>query len=55
MDYSEETHIRISVEEYDRLLKDSCMLSALEEAGVDNWEGYSIARDIFINEYRLEE
>ena len=55
MDYSEETHIIISVEEYDRLLKDSCMLSALEEAGVDNWVGYSFARDIFIKEYGLEE
>ena len=50
MDYSEETHIRISVEEYDRLLKDSCMLSALEEAGVDNWEGYEFAFDYLEDE-----
>ena len=30
-----------------KLEKDSMMLSALEQAGVDNWEGYSDAYDIF--------
>ena len=28
---------------YEQLLKDSEMLSALEAAGVDNWEGYGEA------------
>lgn len=35
--------ITISREEYDRLLKDSRFLDKLYAAGVDNWEGFSIA------------
>jgi|WetSurMetagenome_2_1015567.scaffolds.fasta_scaffold341278_3 hypothetical protein len=42
--------IEISKEEYKHLLEDSKMLSALEQAGVDNWEGYDDARIIFMDE-----
>jgi hypothetical protein len=41
----EET-ITISKKEYENLLKDSKKLSALENAGVDNWEGYDYAREL---------
>lgn len=37
----------ISVKEYDRLLRDSAFLDALEAAGVDNWCGYDEAWRIF--------
>lgn len=37
--------ITISKKEYDSLVKDSEFLQALRAAGVDNWEGYSIAQD----------
>lgn len=33
----------LSVEEYTRLLERDEFLSALEAAGVDNWEGYDAA------------
>jgi hypothetical protein len=33
----------ITREEYDKLLEDSRMLRALENAGVDNWEGFQHA------------
>ena len=42
----EET-ITISKEEYESLLEDSKFLRALENAGVDNWEGYDFARDLY--------
>ena len=38
----EET-VTISKKEYESLLEDSEKLSALEAAGVDNWEGYDCA------------
>lgn len=38
--------ITISQEEYDKLLEDSEFLNALLMAGVDNWEGYSIALEM---------
>jgi hypothetical protein len=37
----------ISNEEYENLLEDSLWLSALEAAGVDNWQGYESAREIY--------
>ena len=41
----EET-ITISKKEYESLLEDSEKLSALEAAGVDNWEGYDNAMEM---------
>ena len=48
--------ITISKEEYESLLEDSDKLLALEGAGVDNWEGYAEAMELFkeINEEREE-
>ena len=43
MDTNNES-ITIDKQEYNRLIKDSLFLEALEGAGVDNWEGYSDAR-----------
>lgn len=37
--------ITIDAEEYEQLLKDVAWLRALEAAGVDNWEGFDIAKD----------
>lgn len=42
----EET-ITISKEEYESLLENSKKLEALESAGVDNWQGYDYAMEIY--------
>lgn len=40
--------VTIPQDEYDFLLKKSDFLDALESAGVDNWDGYSIAwREVY--------
>ena len=39
--------ITLTVEEYDKLMRDSEFLCALEEAGVHNWDGYDHAYNIF--------
>jgi hypothetical protein len=44
-----EEMVTITKKEYDNLIKDSTFLGALEEAGVDNWQGIDIAIDM-INE-----
>jgi hypothetical protein len=46
MDNSVDVVVRISVEEYARLRAAEAKLQALEEAGVDNWEGYSWAMEL---------
>lgn len=38
--------VTIPKEEYESLRQDSNWLSMLEDAGVDNWEGYSFAHDL---------
>ena len=42
----EEKTVTISKEEYQELLENSQFLSALQAAGVDNWDGYEHAQDI---------
>lgn len=37
--------ITIRYDEYKRLQRDSQLLAALEAAGVDNWEGYDVAKE----------
>lgn len=37
----------ITEEEYQELLEDARFLAALQSAGVDNWNGYDFALDIF--------
>lgn len=39
--------VTITRKEYDGLLKDSEWLGCLEAAGVDNWQGYDDACDIY--------
>ena len=39
--------VTISVEEYNELLDDAEFLNALRMAGVDNWDGYDEAIDIY--------
>lgn len=39
--------ITISLQEYNELIKDSEFLLALRHAGVDNWEGYGYAQDLY--------
>ncbi len=48
-----EEQITISKKEFDSLQEDSLMLVALQNAGVDNWQGYDFAMDLF-NEYKEE-
>lgn len=37
------THVSLRIEDYNHLVERDNFLSALEAAGVDNWEGYSEA------------
>lgn len=43
-------YVTIPQEEYDRLVEDQAFLWALEAAGVDNWDGYGVAREIYKEE-----
>ena len=43
--------VTISKQEYDQLVKDSIWLSCLESAGVDNWDGFDMAQDIYDEHY----
>jgi hypothetical protein len=42
--------IEISKKEYDELVNKSYFLNCLEACGVDNWEGYGIAQDMYDEE-----
>ena len=46
----DEKMVTITEEEYDQLLKDSNFLNCLESCGVDNWDGYSYAREMMDEE-----
>lgn len=39
--------VTISKDEYEQLLEDSSFLQCLEAVGVDNWEGYEEAREMY--------
>ena len=39
--------IKISLEEYEELLKDQALLKALQEVGVHKWSGFQEASDIY--------
>jgi hypothetical protein len=43
--------IELTQDEYDELMSDSLFLSCLEAAGVDNWDGYEIAQDMYAEQY----
>lgn len=40
-------NITISVKEYENLLESQAWLSALEDAGVDNWSGIEFAKELY--------
>lgn len=42
--------VTISKEHYDELIEDQAFLSCLQAAGVDNWDGYSEAQEMYQNE-----
>lgn len=46
-----EEYIKITVQEYEDLKRNSFQLQCLENAGVDNWSGYSYAMEEFIEHY----
>ncbi len=39
--------VTISKEEYDELLNNAMFLNALESCGVDNWDYYDMAREMY--------
>lgn len=41
--------VLINIEEYRNLKEESLMLRCLENAGVDNWDGYSYAYEEYDN------
>jgi len=42
--------VTMSLEEYEQLESDSRFLNCLEMQGVDNWDGYEFAQDMFRDE-----
>lgn len=49
-----EPKVEITQREYTQLLEDSAWLCALENAGVDNWDGIDFARELY-NEHNSED
>lgn len=49
------SNLTLSQEEYEELLESDKMLSALERAGVDNWEGYDFAIELMNDDDKDEE
>ena len=52
------TTVTITQDEYGELCEGALMLAALNEAGVDNWEGYAYAQELYakmVDEYEEEE
>jgi len=46
-----EKMVKITKEEYESLLEDRNLLRALKAAGVDNWEGYGVALELYEDEF----
>lgn len=42
-----DNNVTITRELYDQLIEDARWLACLEEAGVDNWQGFDEARAIY--------
>jgi hypothetical protein len=49
-DYDGGKTVVITEKDYAELCNDSCKLKCLEEIGVENWEGYSDAMDLYERE-----
>lgn len=50
----QEKMVTITEAEYDKLSEDSRFLCALQNAGVDNWDGYEVAQEM-IEEWDKED
>lgn len=46
----EKETVTISKEEYDEMVLDVAFLRCLENCGVDNWDGYGDAQEMFTTE-----
>ncbi len=46
-----EEMVTITKSEYDSLKDDARWLLCLQDAGVDNWSGYSYAQELYSEEY----
>lgn len=51
----EEETIIVPKKKWEELIKRLSWLHALEDAGVDNWEGISYAHELFNEEYKDDE
>lgn len=49
---NKEQYALVPIEELKKLKKDSLLLDVLRYGGVDNWEGYSIALDEYVNDMK---
>ena len=52
---AEEDFITVSLDKWNSMLEDNAFLAALEAAGVDNWEGYEVAYQIYKGELNPED
>ncbi len=54
---NEDAHdnVLISKKDYERLLEDQKWLRCLEGAGVDNWDGFDYAQQIYAERYSKDE
>lgn len=42
----DDTEVILKLEDWQNLVQDQRLLNALQQAGVDNWDGYDFALDI---------
>lgn len=52
---AKESTITISKKFFEKLIEDSDFLDCLQACGVDNWEGYSLARQMYNEDKGKEE
>ena len=48
--FDNEQMISIKVTDFDSLMEDRAILKALRDAGVDNWEGFEIAMEPWVDD-----
>ena len=46
MEANDDGTVTISIEEYDELVADAKFLNCLYSAGVDNWDGFDMAKEM---------
>jgi len=50
-----EVEIDITLDEFEQLIKDSFFLECLLQTGVDNWEGYYDAYNLYLKHFLSED